>query len=165
MAERLASGNLAIARLANRLATGAALVALILTFGTISGAYFNPAVTIADALRSGIAWWEAPAYIVAQMAGALRGVGAAHIMFGMPLFSLSSRAQWGAPSCVERVHRYLRIALGHLGMLSHSAHSSRLCRGSVYYCGVLVHGFDFICQSRGYTGPRCQRHLCRDSSC
>jgi len=99
MAERLASGNLAIARLANRLATGAALVALILTFGTISGAYFNPAVTIADALRGGIAWWEAPAYIVAQMAGALSGVGAAHIMFGMPLFSLSSRAQWGAPSC------------------------------------------------------------------
>ncbi|SRR5216683_6047146 len=95
MAERLASGNLAIALLANTLATRAAIVALILTFGTISGAYFNPAVTIADALRGGIAWWEAPAYIVAQMAGALRGVGAAHIMFGMPLFSLSSRAPVG----------------------------------------------------------------------
>ena len=61
MAEDLASGNLAIALLANTLATGAALVALILTFGTISGAHFNPAVTVADALQGGIAWREAPA--------------------------------------------------------------------------------------------------------
>jgi glycerol uptake facilitator-like aquaporin len=153
MAERLASGNLAIALLANTLATGAALVALILTFATISGAHFNPAVTIADALRGGIAWREAPAYIVAQIAAAFSGVGAAHIMFGLPLFSLSLHARSGGGPVVERVHRYLRIALGHLGMLSHSAHSSRLCRGSLYHCGVLVHGFDFICQSRGYTWP------------
>jgi glycerol uptake facilitator-like aquaporin len=95
MAERLASGNLAIALLANTLATGAALVALILTFGTISGAHFNPAVTIGDALRGGIAWREAPAYIVAQIAGAFSGVGAAHIMFGLPLFSLSLHARSG----------------------------------------------------------------------
>jgi hypothetical protein len=95
MAERLASGNLAIALLAKTLATGAAFVALILTFGTISGAHFNPAVTIADALRGGIAWREAPAYIVAQIAGAFSGVGAAHIMFGLPLFSLSLHARSG----------------------------------------------------------------------
>jgi hypothetical protein len=127
--------------------------------------HFNPAVTVADALQGGIAWREAPAYIVARIAGAFSGVGAAHIMFGLPLFSLvPSRAEWGRP-VVERVHRYLRLALGHLGMLSHSAHSTRLCRGSLYHCGVLVHGFDFICPSRGYTGPRCQRHLRRDSSC
>ena len=95
MAERLASGNLAIALLANTLATGAALVALILAFGTISGAHFNPAVTVADALQGGIAWREAPAYIVAQIAGAFSGVGAAHIMFGLPLFSLSLHARSG----------------------------------------------------------------------
>ncbi len=99
MAERLASGNLAIVLLANTLATGAALVALILTFATISGAHFNPAVTIADAARGGIAWREAPAYIVAQIAGAFRGVGEAHIMFGLPLFSLSLHARSGGPSC------------------------------------------------------------------
>ena len=98
-AERLASGNLAIVLLANTLATGAALVALILTFATISGAHFNPAVTIADAARGGIAWREAPAYIVAQIAGAFRGVGEAHIMFGLPLFSLSLHARSGGPSC------------------------------------------------------------------
>ena len=95
MAERLASGNLAIALLANTLATGAALVALILTFATISGAHLNPAVTIADALRGGIAWRETPAYIVAQIAGAFSGVAAAHIMFGLPLFSLSRHARSG----------------------------------------------------------------------
>jgi len=96
MAERLASGNLAIALLANTLATGAALVALILTLGTISGAHFNPAVTVADALQGGIAWREAPAYIAAQIAGAFSEVGAAHIMFGLPLFSLSLHARSGA---------------------------------------------------------------------
>jgi glycerol uptake facilitator-like aquaporin len=96
MAERLASGNLAIALLANTLATGAALVALILTLGTISGAHFNPAVTFADALQGGIAWREAPAYIAAQIAGAFSEVGAAHIMFGLPLFSLSLHARSGA---------------------------------------------------------------------
>ena len=90
MAERLASGNLAIALLANTLGTGAALVALILTFATISGAPLNPAVAIADGLRGGIAWREAPPYIVAHIAGAFSGVGAAHIMFGLPSSSLPS---------------------------------------------------------------------------
>src|SRR5258707_4132046 len=95
MGERLASGTLAIALLANSLATGAALVALILTFNPISGAHFNPAVTVADALRGGIAWRQAPAYMVAQIAGAFTGVGAAHTMFGLPLFSLSLHARSG----------------------------------------------------------------------
>jgi glycerol uptake facilitator-like aquaporin len=95
MGERLASGKVAIALLANSLATGAALVALILTFNPISGAHFNPAVTVADALRGGIAWRQAPAYMVAQIAGAFTGVGAAHTMFGLPLFSLSLHARSG----------------------------------------------------------------------
>jgi len=95
MGERLANGNLAIALLANTLATGAALVALILTFNPISGAHFNPAVTVADALRGGIAWRQAPAYMVAQIAGAFTGVGAAHTMFGLPLFSMSLHARSG----------------------------------------------------------------------
>ena len=165
MAERLASGNLAIVLLANTLATGAALVALILTFATISGAHFNPAVTIADAARGGIAWREAPAYIVAQIAGAFLGVGEAHTSCSGCRCSPCPFMRGVGGPVAERVPRYLRIALGHLRMLSHAAHSSRLGRGSLYHCDVLVHGFDFICQSRGYTGPRCQRHLCRDSSC
>src|SRR5437868_7978335 len=82
MGERLAGGNVAIALLANTVATGAALVALILTFGPISGAHFNPAVTLADATQGGLPWREVPAYLGAQVLGAFGGVAAAHAMFG-----------------------------------------------------------------------------------
>src|ERR1700693_6208222 len=85
MAERLASGNLAIALLANTLATGAALVALILTFGEISGAHFNPAVTLAEAAGGGRAGRDVPVYVLAQIAGAFAGVAVAHLMFGEPV--------------------------------------------------------------------------------
>jgi glycerol uptake facilitator-like aquaporin len=96
MGERLSGGNVAIALLANTLATGAALVALILTFGPISGAHFNPAVTLADASQGGVRWREVPAYVVSQVSGAFLGVAAAHLMFGAPLFSVSLRARGGA---------------------------------------------------------------------
>src|ERR671932_62167 len=74
MGERLAGGNVGLALLANTLATGAGLVALILTFGPISGAHFNPAITLTDATQGGVAWREVPAYILAQIAGAFAGV-------------------------------------------------------------------------------------------
>ena len=95
MGERLAGGNVAIALLANIVATGAALLALILTFGSISGAHFNPAVTLADASQGGIAWREVPTYIAAQVIGAFVGVATAHLMFGLPLFSASLHARAG----------------------------------------------------------------------
>jgi glycerol uptake facilitator-like aquaporin len=95
MAERLAGGNGAMALLANTIATGAALVALILAFGSVSGAHFNPAVTLADAYVGGIAWRYVPAYLFAQVAGAYSGVAVAHLMFGFPLFSASTHARSG----------------------------------------------------------------------
>lgn len=95
MGERLAGGNVAIALLANTLATGAALVALILTFGPISGAHFNPAVTLADAWQKGLGWREVPLYLAAQTAGAFAGVATAHLMFGEPLFFASRHARSG----------------------------------------------------------------------
>jgi glycerol uptake facilitator-like aquaporin len=95
MAERLAAGNAALALLANTIATGAALVALILAFGPVSGAHLNPAVTLADAWQRGIAWREAPVYIAAQIAGALAGVATAHMMFGLPLFLASTHVRSG----------------------------------------------------------------------
>ena len=100
MGERLAGGNVAIALLANTIATGAGLVALILTFGPISGAHLNPAVTLADATQGGIAWRSVPAYVASQIVGAFAGVAAAHIMFGEPLFSASrhARAGWAQAS-------------------------------------------------------------------
>jgi glycerol uptake facilitator-like aquaporin len=95
MGERLASGNVAIALLANTIATGAALLALILTFGPISGAHFNPAVTLADALEHGIPWSEVPAYIAAHCAGGILGAFVAHLMFGLRWYSLSSHSRQG----------------------------------------------------------------------
>lgn len=95
MGERLAGGNVAIALLANTIATGAALVALILTFGSISGAHFNPVVTLASAWTQAIPWREVPAYVAAQVTGAFTGVAAAHLMFEEPLFSLSTHARSG----------------------------------------------------------------------
>src|SRR5262247_3483847 len=89
MAERLAGGNVAIALLANTVATGAALVTLILTFGTISGAHFNPAVTLADASQGGLPWREVPSYITAQIVGAFVGVALANGMFELPVFFAS----------------------------------------------------------------------------
>jgi glycerol uptake facilitator-like aquaporin len=95
MANRLSGGNEAIALLANTFATAAALAALILTFGPISGAHFNPAVSIADASQGGLRWREVPAYVVAQVLGAILGVWTAHVMFGEPLLMLSVHARSG----------------------------------------------------------------------
>jgi glycerol uptake facilitator-like aquaporin len=95
MGERLAGGNVAIALLANTIATGATLAALILTFGPISGAHFNPAVTLADAILGGLPWKHVPGYIAAQIAGGLAGVAGAHTMFGLPLYSISQHARSG----------------------------------------------------------------------
>jgi glycerol uptake facilitator-like aquaporin len=95
MGERLAGGNVGIALLANTVSTGAGLVALILAFGPISGAHFNPAVTLVDAWQRGIAWSDVPALITAQVIGAFAGVASAHVMFGQSLFSLSQQVRSG----------------------------------------------------------------------
>ena len=116
MGERLAGGNVALALLANTLATGAALVALILTFGPISGAHFNPAVTLADASQGGLPWREVPAYIVAQVAGAFAGVAAAHVMFGEPRLLARPRTCAPGRAGVQRVRRDVRPAVGDLGL-------------------------------------------------
>ncbi len=91
MGEKLAGGNVAIALLANTLATGAGLVALILTFGPISGAHFNPAVTLADASQGGLPWRDVPGYLLAQVVGAFAGVAVAHVMFKEPALFFASR--------------------------------------------------------------------------
>jgi glycerol uptake facilitator-like aquaporin len=95
MGERLAGGNIAVALLANTLATGAGLVALILTFGPVSGAHFNPAVSFADASQGGLRWTDAGAYVVAQTVGAFAGVALADAMFGEPLYAWSRHVRAG----------------------------------------------------------------------
>jgi len=91
MAEDLAKPNVALALLANTVATGAALVALIIAFGPISGAHFNPVVTLADASQGGLRWREVPAYIAAQLLGAFAGVAVAHVMFKQPALFFASQ--------------------------------------------------------------------------
>ena len=95
MGERLAGGNVAIALLANSIATGAALVALILAFGPLSGAHFNPAVTVAAASQGGLPWSRAGAYVAVQLMGAFLGVMAAHVMFSEPLLAASAHERSG----------------------------------------------------------------------
>jgi glycerol uptake facilitator-like aquaporin len=98
MGEKLAGGNVAVALLANTIATGAALVALILTFGAISAAHFNPVVTLADVVGNGLSWKDAAAYVMVQVSGGICGTAAAHLMFGLSVFSVSRHDRHGWPT-------------------------------------------------------------------
>jgi glycerol uptake facilitator-like aquaporin len=119
MAERLAGGNLALALLANTLATGAALFALILIFAPLSGAYLNPAVTVCEAWVKSISWRDAAFYIPAQIAGAIIGVAAANLMFGLPVLFASNRVRTGWA-------QWLSEALATFGLLAVIRGCSRL---------------------------------------
>ena len=129
MGENLAGGNVALALLGNTLPTGAILVVLILIFGPVSGAHFNPAVSLAFALRGELAWAELAPYVLAQVAGGILGVFAAHFMFELPILQISTHArsgpgQWFAESvasfglllaifgCVARAPQAVPYAVG-----------------------------------------------------
>jgi glycerol uptake facilitator-like aquaporin len=101
MAERLCGGNTGLALLANTIATAAALVALILTFGPISGAQFNPVVTLADAMAGGLPWAETSPYIAAQLTGGCCGTLLANAMFGLHPVSISHRSRGGLPQLLS----------------------------------------------------------------
>lgn len=103
MAQSLCAGNVGLALLANAIATGGALVALILAFGPQSGAHMNPIVTLAAAATHGLRWHAVPAYISAQIIGAILGVWLAHIMFDLPVWQLSQHARTGLPLWVAEV--------------------------------------------------------------
>jgi len=112
MGDRLSSGNVAIALLANSIATGAVLAALLLAFGPISGAHLNPAVTLSNCVRKELPWREAPAYIAAQVIGAFAGVVLANLMFGLPFISASHHVRTGWPMWVaEAVATFGLIAV------------------------------------------------------
>ena len=117
MGERLAAGNSAVALLANTLATGAGLVVLILVFGPVSGAHFNPAVTLVFALRREIPARTALAYAAAQLAGAVVGVFAAHLMFGEPLLQVSAKLRDGPGQAVSEVVATFGLVATILGTL------------------------------------------------
>ena len=103
MGERLAGGNAALALLANSLATGAALVVLITVFGRVSGAHFNPAISLTFALRREISWRTAAAYALAQTLGAVAGVWLAHAMFALPILQVSDKLRDGPGQALAEV--------------------------------------------------------------
>jgi glycerol uptake facilitator-like aquaporin len=147
MGARLAGGNVAIALLANTLATGAMLVALILTFGPISGGHFNPAVTLADASQGGLAWREVPVYIAAQIAGAFAGVAAAHLMFGQPLFFASRQVRSGGPQLFSEF-------IATFGLLSVIWGCARLRSPAVPFAvGAYITGAYWFTSSTSFANP------------
>jgi len=103
MGERLSGGNVAIALLANTVATGAGLVALILAFGPISGAHFNPVVTLSEAWQGALPWRSVPGYLLAQFIGAPLGTALAHLMFEAPLWSASRHVRAGSGQLVSEL--------------------------------------------------------------
>jgi glycerol uptake facilitator-like aquaporin len=147
MAEGLAGGNVAIALLANTLATGAMLVALILTFGPISGAHFNPAVTLADASQGGLAWREVPVYIAAHISGAFAGVAAAHLIFGEPLFFASRHARAGGAQLFSEF-------VATFGLLSIIWGCARLRSSAVPFAvGAYITGAYWFTSSTSFANP------------
>src|SRR5579864_5065517 len=147
MGERLSGGNVAIALLANTLATGAMLVALILTFGPISGAHFNPAVTLADASQGGLAWREVPVYFAAQIAGAFAGVAAAHLMFGEPLFFASRHLRAGSAQMFSEF-------VATFGLLSVIWGCARLRSSAVPFAvGAYITGAYWFTSSTSFANP------------
>lgn len=121
MGERLAEGNVALALLANAFATGGVLVALILTFGPISGAQFNPVVTLSLAASRLFPWREVPLYLVAQIVGAVLGVWAAHLMFDEEVFQFSTQARPGFALAWSEVVASFGLLMVILGGLRHRA--------------------------------------------
>jgi glycerol uptake facilitator-like aquaporin len=121
MAQRLAGGNVALALLGNTLPTGAILVVLILVFGPVSGAHFNPVVSMVFALRKQLPWRDAVAYIALQMAGALAGVWIAHLMFELPFWQLSSTLRTGPGQWLAEAVATFGLLLTILGCLRGAA--------------------------------------------
>jgi glycerol uptake facilitator-like aquaporin len=147
MAERLSGGNVALALLANSLATGGALLALILAFGPISGAHFNPAVTVADASQGGLPWREVPAYLLAQVLGAFLGVAMAHGMFELPVFAGSTHVRAGGG-------QILGEALATFGLLCVIWGSSRTHPASVAFAvAAYITGAYWFTSSTSFANP------------
>jgi glycerol uptake facilitator-like aquaporin len=147
MGERLAAGNVAIALLANTLATGAALVALILTFGPISGAHLNPVVTVADATQGGLAWIHVPAYLGAQVLGGIGGTLAAHVMFSSPLLQWSSHARAGGAQLLSEF-------IATFGLLAVIWSSSRRRAGIVSFAvGAYIAAAYWFTASTSFANP------------
>jgi glycerol uptake facilitator-like aquaporin len=147
MAQRLAGGNVALALLGNTLPTGAILVVLILIFGSVSGAHFNPAVSLAFALRGELSWQTTWLYIAAQVAGGIAGVWAAHLMFELPLLQMSLHDRTGAG-------QWLAEAIATFGLLLTTFGCVARAPGAVAYAvGLYITSAYWFTASTSFANP------------
>jgi glycerol uptake facilitator-like aquaporin len=147
MAQRLAGGNVAIALLGNTLPTGAILVVLILIFGPLSGAHFNPVVSLSLALRGETTWPMFAAYAAAQLVGAVVGVWAAHLMFDLPVWQISSTVRSGPG-------QWLAEAIATFGLLLTIYGCSANARGAIAYAvGLYITAAYWFTASTSFANP------------
>ncbi|BCJ91116.1 MIP family protein [Terrihabitans soli] len=147
MAARLADGNNALALLCNALSTGAILTVLILIFGPVSGAHFNPAVSLAFAFRRQLAWTEAFAFILAQIAGGVIGVWVAHLMFEVPVWQLSATARTGSGQWIAEIVAALGLGLTIFGCVARAP-------GAVAYAvGLYITSAYWFTASTSFANP------------
>ena len=165
MAQRLAGGNEALALLCNTLPTGAILTVLILTFGPLSGAHFNPAVSVAFALRGEIPWRDAGYYVAAQIIGAIIGVWAAHLMFELPLWQVSLHSRTGAGQWLAEFIATFGLLARDLRLSRAESHRRPLRGRALHHLRLLVHGLDIVRQSRGDHRALDLRHLRGHRAC
>src|SRR5436305_727046 len=161
MAAKLAGGNAALALLCNTLPTGCILAVLILIFGSVSGAHFNPAVSLAFALRGELPWPIAALYIAAQIAGAMvRRLGGASDVRVAAMAILDHRAR-RRRAMARRSRRHVRIAAHDLRLCSAKARRRCLRRRPLHHGSLLVYGLDILRQSSRDPGARAVRHIRR----
>ena len=144
MAERLANGNVALALLGNTLSTGCMLVVLVLTFGPISGAHFNPAVSLVCAALRTLSVGRLASYVVAQLVGAVAGVLLAHAMFGEPLLQTSTHVRSGPAQWLSEVVATFGLVGTILGVARSRPNAVAYAVGLLHRRCVLVHGIDFV---------------------
>jgi glycerol uptake facilitator-like aquaporin len=147
MAERLAGGNAALALLGNTLPTGAILIVLILIFASLSGAHFNPAVSLVFALRGELAWRDLALYVAAQIAGAVAGVLIAHAMFELPVWQISTKARSGLPQVLAEFVATSGLLLTILGCVA------RAPAAIAYAVGLYITAAYWFTASTSFANP------------
>ena len=165
MGERLAGGNVAIALLANTIATGAALVALILTFGPISGAHLNPAVTLADAIEHGIPWTEAAPWpwLYSSTGRSSRSDRRASDVRPTMVLTLHTFPAW-VDAGSKRVRGNIRTLVRHLGMFPTTLGSGAVRGCKLHHRRLLVYRVNLFCEPGSDNRPLLVRHFCWDSA-
>ena len=164
MGAQLSGGNIALALLGNTLATGAMLVVLILIFGPISGAHFNPVVTLVFALRKELQWLTALAYMPVQMFGAIAGVYAAHLMFAEPVLQISSKLRDGPAQAFSEFIATSGLIATILGTQRFRAETTPIRCWPLYHRRLLVHRLNVLRKSSCHCCPKLIEYICGDSA-